>query len=143
MARTYGSYSVAVPLNDTWEESFIIEDRDGNPVDISDLHVRCQLRAVHPVLLAGVPLTDPVLELTTEGFYTTPPAWPIAEAFSIPTGTDGMIKLLALPADFSPYVSPFNEQVTYLWQIKLTDKPVTDTQPVVQGKVKFRRALTV
>lgn len=43
MARTFGTYSPVVPLGTTWEESLVLEDADGMPIDITGYDVRAQL----------------------------------------------------------------------------------------------------
>lgn len=97
MARTFGSYSPVVPLGTTWEETLVLEDADGMPIDITGYDVRAQLYSVQPARVAGEPDPVPVLELTTPDFYLVAPAWPVFEGFSIPNGDDGRIVVTAPP----------------------------------------------
>lgn len=75
MARQFGHYSLIVPLGATWEESLILEDANGSPVDLTGYDVVAQLHAERPARDPedGGPATDPVLEITTVGFHDTVP----------------------------------------------------------------------
>lgn len=141
MARTFGSYSPAVPLGTTWEETLVLEDAEGMPIDITGYDVRAQLYGAQPARVAGGPDPVPVLELTTPGFYSVPPAWPVFEGFEIPTGTDGLV-LLRLNAADTWVASPDNAKRKLLWDVRLVDASGY-TIPVVTGAVVFLPARTI
>ena len=141
MARTFGYYSPAVPLGTTWEETLVLEDADGMPIDITGYDVRAQLYSMQPVRMAGEPDPVPVLELTTPAFYTTAPAWPVFEGFSIPDGGDGRM-LLRLDAADTWVASPDNAKRKLLWDVRLVDG-TGYTIPVVAGAVVFLPARTI
>lgn len=141
MARTFGSYSPVVPLGTTWEETLVLEDADGMPIDITGYDVRAQLYGVQPTRVAGEPDPVPVLELTTPGFYLVAPAWPVFEGFSIPEGDDGRI-LLRLDAADTWTASPDNAKRKLLWDVRLVDG-AGYTIPVVSGAVVFLPARTI
>lgn len=141
MARTFGTYSPVVPLGTTWEESLVLEDADGTPINITGYDVRAQLYSMRPVRVAGEPDPLPVLELTTPAFYVTAPAWPVFEGFSIPEGDDGRI-LLRLDAADTWTASPDNTKRKLLWDVRLVDASGY-TIPVVTGAVVFLPARTI
>lgn len=142
MARQFGSYSPVVPLGTTWEESIVLEDEHGTPIDLTGYQVRAQLRATIPTLASGSPTTQPIFELTTAGYYATAPAWPVIEGFSVPTPTNGTILLLAPAAQFTPLASPTNAKTKLVWDIRLVNGSGY-TIPVVSGAVVFLPARTV
>jgi len=142
MARSFGEYSPAVPLGVTWEESILLEDENGSPVDLTGYDVRAQLRAVVPVVAAGVPLTYPVMEITTAGYYGTAPAWPVVEAFTIADPTDGTITL-RVDVDDLDAISPSNAKAKLLWSIVLVNKNTGYAIPLVTGKPVFLPATTL
>lgn len=142
MARTFGTYNPAVPLGTTWEESLILEDANGNAINITGFDVRAQLHEAVPGRAGSEALPVPVLELTTEDFYSTAPAWPVLEAFSVPTGTDGRI-LLRVEADDTWLASPGNTKRKMQWDIRLVNKATGYVIPVVSGVVAFLPARTV
>jgi len=142
MARTFGTYSPVVPLGTTWEESLVLEDADGTPIDITGYSVRAQLHEKLPVRAGGgSPDPEPLFELTTPGFYGVPPAWPVFEGFDIPTGTDGLV-LLRLDAADTWVASPDNAKRKLLWDVRLVDASGY-TIPVVAGAVVFLPARTI
>lgn len=139
MARQFGDYSPEVPLGVTWEEPLWMSDERGQPVDLTGLHVRAQLRAELPI---GASPADPILEITTAGYYDTAPAWPVFEAFTVPEPEAGQILLSFDPADFAALVSPTNAKVKLRWEIVLVNKDTGVIVPVVAGKVVFLPAVT-
>jgi len=142
MARQFGSYSPCVPLGITWEESLVLEDEAGTPIDLTGYTVRAQLRDAVPVVAAGVAATDPVLELTTAGYYATLPAWPVVEAFSVPTPANGTI-LLAVPATDTWTASPTNARRKLVWDVRLVNGTTGYSIPVVAGSVLLLQARTI
>lgn len=144
MARTFGEYSPAVQLGVTWEESIVIEDETFAAVDLTGYSAYAQLRAVVPATdpVTGDATTDPVLELTTPGYYGTPPAWPTFEALSIPAPTDGTI-LLRLDVDDLWTASPANAKRKLVWSIVLVNTITGYAIPVVQGKVIVLQARSI
>lgn len=140
MARTFGTYSPVVPLGTTWEESLVLEDADGTPIDITGYSVRAQLHEKLPVRAGGgSPDPEPLFELTTPGFYGVPPGWPVIEAFDVPIGTDGAINLRV---DDTWVASPTNTKRKLMWDIRLVDGSGY-TIPVVSGAVVFLPARTI
>lgn len=117
-----------------------MEDEHGNPVDLTGLAVRAQLRAELPV---GAPPPAPVIEFTTPGYYDVAPSWPVVEAFSLPDPAEGVILLAVNPADFAPVVSPTNERRKLRWEIVLVNQGTGEPIPVVAGKVIFKPAVTL
>lgn len=142
MARQFGTYSPSVPLGITWEESLMLDDEVGAPVDLTGYAVRAQLRDAVPVVASGVAAADPVLELTTAGYYATPPAWPVVEGFSVPTPANGTI-LLAVPAAETWTASPTNARRKLVWDVRLVNKTTGYSIPVVQGSVLLLQARTI
>lgn len=142
MARSFGSYSPAVPLGVTWEETLVLEDADGTPIDLTGYAVHAQLRAVVPGRASGVATTDPVLELTSADFYATPPSWPVVEGLEIATPANGTITLSVATADLWT-ASPDNAKRKLYWSIVLVNPDTTYAIPVVQGKVSFLPARTL
>lgn len=141
MATQFGSYSPVVPSNTSWQETITLQDEDNQPVDLTGLAVHAQLRIAVPVSAAGVPTTDPVLELTTADFYGSAPAWPVYEGWSIPTPTDGTL-VLNVPRDtFLPLVNPTNTKVKLVWDVVLVGTDGT-IQPVITGKCVFLPGVT-
>ena len=144
MARQFGSYSPAVPLGLTWEETLVLEDEAGTPIDLTGYAVRAQLREAVPVVdpLTGLPLDVPVLEVTTAGYYAVMPAWAVVEGFSVPTPADGTI-LLAVPAPETWTASADNTKRKLVWDVRLVN-PATDyAVPVVNGKVTLLPGVTI
>lgn len=142
MARQFGDYSPAVPLGITWEESLVLEDETGAAIDLTGYAVRAQLRDAVPVVAAGVAASDPVLELTTAGYYTTLPAWPVVEGFTVPTPTNGTILLAVSPAD-TWKASPTNARRKLVWDVRLVNITTSYSIPVVQGSVLMLQARTI
>lgn len=143
MARQFGSYSPAVPLGLTWEETIVLEDAGGTPIDLTGYAVRAQLREAVPVIdETGQPLDVPVIELTTAGYYATMPAWPVVEGFSVPTPTNGTL-LLAVPAPDTWVASADNAKRKLVWDVRLVNPDTGYAIPVVQGKVTLLPAVTV
>lgn len=141
MATQFGSYSPVVPSNTTWQESITLQDQNGVPVDLTGLKVHAQLRAIVPASAAGVPTTNPILELTTASFYVTAPAWPIYAGLSVPTPTNGTL-VLNVPRDtFLPLINPTNIKVKLFWDVVLVGADGT-IQPVVSGKCVFLPGVT-
>lgn len=143
MARAFGSYSPAVPLGTTWEESIALEDENGDAINIADYDVRAQLREELALRDAdtGNAAADAVLELTTPGHYATPPAWPVFEALSVPSPANGTI-LLKLDVDDLWTASPTNERRKLFWSIVLVNPDTGYVIPVLKGKVSFLVATT-
>lgn len=147
MARQFGNYSPAWPLGTTIEETFVFEDEDGEPVDLTDCAVRMQIRADEtlrdPVTGQGA---APVLELTSDaelypvGFS----AWPVIECLTVGESdpTDGTI-VLSLPADDTWTLSPTNEKVKLVFDIEIISG--NDVIPLLRGKITAspRRTLQV
>lgn len=146
MAKQFGAFSPAVPLGLPWAETFILTDAAGTPVDITGLAVRAQLREAIPVRVdaTGIAVKDPVLEITTAGYYgATPPPWPVIEAFSLSaTPTDGTITL-AMDADDTWIASPTNAKRKLVWDIALVNSVTGYGIPVVQGKVTMLSRRTI
>lgn len=142
MARQFGTYSPCVPLGITWEESLVLEDETGAPIDLTGYAVRAQLRDAIPVVAGGMAATDPVLELTTAEYYTTLPTWPVVEGFSVPTPADGTI-LLAVPGPDTWAASPTNARRKLVWDVRLVNKTTGYSIPVVQGSVLMLQARTI
>jgi hypothetical protein len=144
MARQFGSYSPAVPLGLTWEESLALEDDNGAAIDLTGYAVRAQLRDAVPVVddVSGQPLTDPVLEITTAVYYSTMPAWTVVQGFSVPTPTNGTI-LLAVPAPDTWMTSRDNAKRKLVWDVRLVNKTTGYAIPVVSGKVSMLPAVTI
>lgn len=144
MARQFGSYSPAVPLGITWEESLVLEDESGAAIDLTGYAVRAQLRDAVPVVddLSGEAVTDPVIEVTTPGYYTDPPAWPLVEGFSVPTPADGTILLTVAPDD-TWKCSPDNAKRKLVWDIRLVNTITAYAIPVVSGKVSMLPGVTI
>lgn len=144
MARQFGSYSPVVPLGLTWEESLSLEDETGVPVDLTGYSVRAQLRADVPAVdpVTGVAGTEPLMEITTAGYYSATPAWPVVEGFSIPSPTSGTI-LLAVPAASTLICSPNNTKQKLVWDVRLVNKSTSYAIPVVTGKVLLLPRVTV
>lgn len=139
MSREFGLFSPSVELFTTWEEDLQLTD-DAGPVDITGLHIVAQLRLEVPTVL---PAPDPVLELTTPGYHTVPPAtYDSLEAFSIVSALDGHFHLTALPDEYSEIVSPTNAKTKLRWDIKLVASS-GHSLPVVRGKVTFKPATTI
>jgi len=134
MANQFGSYSPVVPSNTTWQEQITFTDDDGAPIDLTGLKVHSQIRVAAPVAAAGVPVTDPVLELTTTAFYGSPPAWPVYEGWSVPTPTNGTMNLNVPRDTFLPLLNPTNTKVKYVWDVVVVASDGT-IQPIVNGKV--------
>lgn len=143
MARQFEEYSPGVPLGVTWEERLILEDEEETPIDLTGYAVRAQFYDNMPARdpATGLPIDPPVVEIVSAGAYTTPPAWPVIEAASIPVPSDGAIVLKVEVIDLWRF-SPNNARRKYFWSIKL----VTGAEyaiPVVQGKPVFLQAVTL
>jgi len=138
MARTPGSYSPAVPLGVTWEETIILEDEDGVAIDLTGYDVRCQLRAAISLRDEDteIGVDDPLFELTTPDWYVSPPDWPVFEAWSIPAPANGTLLLSVDTADLWT-ASPTNEKVKLYWSILLVNPATLYALPVVIGKPSF------
>jgi hypothetical protein len=144
MARQFGSYSPAVPLGITWEESLVLEDETGAAIDLTGYAVRAQLRDAVPVVDAdtGAAVTDPMIEVTTPDYYTVLPAWPVVEGFSVPTPANGTILLAVAPAD-TWTCSPDNAKRKLVWDIRLVNDSTGYAIPVVNGKVSMLPGVTI
>lgn len=141
MARQFGIYNPAVPLGTTWEEQFAYEDAAG-PVDLTGFDVRAQFYSEQPVRLAGDPDPDPVFEITTPGYYVTPPIWPLIEGFDISGATDGRITLSATVEEVW-LASPENTKAKLRWSVTLVEKGTGYTLPFLSGAVVFLPARTM
>ncbi|MDN5939262.1 MAG: hypothetical protein L0H83_11445 [Salinisphaera sp.] len=144
MAKQFGAYSPAVPLGLPWGETIQLVDENGVAVDITGYAVRAQLREAIPVRVdaTGIAVKAPVLEITTTGYYGTPPAWPVVEAFTVSaTPTDGTFTL-AMDADDTWTASPTNAKRKLVWDIQLVNASGYGI-PVVQGKVTFLSRRTI
>jgi hypothetical protein len=144
MARTFGNYNPVVPLLTTWEESLVLEDETGTAINLTGYDVRAQLRSTVPATdpATHAATTDPLLELTTSGYYSVAPAWPVYAGFTIPTPANGTI-LLSVPYANFRIVSPTNTKTKLFWDLRLVNKSTSYTIPVVSGKVAFTPATTV
>jgi hypothetical protein len=144
MARQFGSYSPAVPLGITWEESLVLEDENGTAIDLTGYAVRAQLRDAVPVVdaVTGAAVTVPVIEVTTQAYYTVVPAWPVVEGFSVPTPANGTILLAVAPAD-TWKCSPNNAKRKLVWDIRLVNTSTGYAIPVVNGKVSMLPGVTI
>lgn len=142
MARQFGQYSPSVPLGTTWEESILLEDELEAPIDLTGYSVRAQLRTAIPETSGGAATTDPLLEITTAGYYGTPPAWPVVEGFSVPTPANGTLLLALAPNDYTDVVSPSNAKTKLVWDVRLVNGSGY-TIPVVNGKPTFLPRVTV
>ncbi len=74
------------------------------------------------------------MEITTAGYYVTPPAYAVA-GFSVPTPTNGTILLSIGPGAFWR-ASPLNAKRSLVWSIVLVNASGY-VIPVVSGKVAF------
>ena len=113
-----------------------MDETSGAPVDLTGLSVCSQIRPASPVAAAGVPTTDPLLELTTPDYYATAPEWPVYEGWSIPEPTSGTMVLVVPRDTFLPLLNPTNVKVKYVWDVvvKAADGTI---QPIVSGKPLF------
>lgn len=143
MARQFGSYSPVVPLGVTWEETIVLENEDGVPVDLTGYAVRAQLYVEAPERdpVTGVAIVAPVMEITTADYYATPPAWPVVVGWTVDDPTDGMLKLRIDVADLWT-LSPNNEKAKLRWSVLLVDD-AGYAIPTVQGAVVLLRAGTL
>lgn len=145
MAREFGRYSPNVSMAINWEETFqLFEDEaETTPLNITGFDVRAQIRTTkNPVLVSDV-APNPLLELTTAGYYASPPGWPVVEAFDVVDEANGIITLNALKASIRQYVSPTNAKKVLFWQVLLVNKDTGEDAPVVAGRPKFNPAITV
>ncbi|GEM_PF-4461266 len=144
MARQFGNYSPAVPLGVTWEESLQILDDANLPVDLTGYAVRAQLRESAPLVdaVSGTPISDPIFEITSTGFYAVSPVWPVVEGFSVPVPSNGTILLSVAGAD-TWKGSPTNIKTKLRWSLVLVNPVTKYAIPVVSGKVAFLPADTV
>lgn len=136
MARTFGSYSPAVPLGLTWEESIALDDEDGNPIDLTGYDVVAELYAEPPVRDPddGLATVAPVLQITTVGYHSVAPAWDVSEGASIPTPANGTI-VLSVDVDDVWLLSPTNASRKLRWGVILVNTATGYRIPVVTGKV--------
>jgi hypothetical protein len=146
MARTFGSYSPAVPLNTTWEESIILEDEKLAPVNLTGYGARIQFYADRPVRdpNTGLATVPPIAEITTAGVYPGPaPAWPVIVGATIATPANGTLATRVDVADIWLF-SPTNAKRKLYWSILLVNPANANyTIPVVQGKPVFLPATTL
>lgn len=141
MATQFGSYSPVIPSNTSWQESIQLVDENQVAIDLTGLKIHAQLRTAVPVASAGVPATNPIMELTTAAYYGAAPAWPVYEGLSASTPTNGTI-VLNVPRDtFLPVLNPTNSKVRYVWDIVLVAADGT-IQPVISGKCIFTPGVT-
>jgi hypothetical protein len=149
MARQFGEpYSPHVSLALTWTETFQLFDDEAEtePTNLTDLFVRAQLRAEKDPAIDTTQdppvIPDPVLEITTAGYYDPPPEWPVIEGFTIASPpTNGTIDLLCDIVAIRAAVSPTNAKVRLYWEVVITDK--TTSEPVLRGKPIFLPAVTI
>lgn len=137
MARQFGQYSPDVPLAVSWQETMEYQDENGLPVLLDGLDIVCQLRNEKPTFPDP---EDPILEITTVGFRSTPPSWPVVEAFSVSGNT---ISMTMTRAQFAGYVSPTNARKKVVWQVIAVNKATGYGIPIVEGKVSFLPAGTI
>ncbi len=104
MARTFGEYSPSVPLGTTWEESLVLADEDGVPLDLAGYEARAQLRVSKDARGA------PVLELTSTGADPT--------LFVEPDAQPGVLRIL-VPRTQVSALSPSNARRKLVWDIEL------------------------
>lgn len=146
MARSYGTYSPAVPLGINWVESIILDDSEGVAVDISSFELRSQFYDERPVRneATGFGVADPVFEIITTGAaYAVAPAWPVYEALTLPGGgVDGEIAI-ALGVEDLWTASPDNEKRKLFWELQLWNPLTNETLPVVKGSCTFLKATTL
>lgn len=131
MARTFGEYSPVVPLGTTWEESLVLADEDGTPLDLTGYEARAQLRTS-----AAAP-GAPVFELSSEG---ADPALAVQ-----PGGVLGLLTIL-VPRTQVSALSPTNAKRKLAWDIELYIPGVGGEDdyviPCVQGKVNLLPRVT-
>lgn len=146
MARELGSYDPVVPLGVTWDEQLQLLQDDGvTPVDITGYAVITQFRVEKSPLLDPddqVPLTDPVFELTTAGWYTLDPAWPVIESWTVPTPANGTINSSVSLTDLWN-ASPTNAKRKLYMSILLVNPSTLKAIGVVEGVAVFLPAKTV
>lgn len=143
MARQFGDYSPSVPLGVTWEESFTLEDADGNAVDITGYDIVAFLMAAKPGRTAGTGAItpEPVAALTTAGYYNVAPAWDVIEAFTVTSAAGGAFTL-RVEADDLWTLSPTNAKTKLFWSIVLVNGSGYMI-PVIAGRVALLPATTV
>lgn len=144
MARQFEEYSPGVPLGVTWEDQIILQDENGDPVDLTGYAVRAQFYVSRSLRdpNTGAPLTPPVIEIVSEDFYTTLPTWPVIEAVSIPAPTTGTITLRVEVQDLWRF-APRNDKQKYEWSLLLVNPSSGYAIPVVYGKPVFLPAVTI
>lgn len=151
MARTFGTYGdLEVPLGVTWPEDILLLDSAGDPIDITDFHIRSQFHAERPIRDpdTGEATVPPVFEMTTPGYYgATPPqvpvpSWPVFEAWAEPTTPVNRL-LLDLPAEDTWTASPTNERVRLYFDIRIKNKTTGAVLPIVQDVAMFTSADTL
>lgn len=141
MGAQFGSYSPVVQLGVTWTETITLTDEAGDAIDLTGKSVRAQLRPVYPLRDGDTAEPEPVLEVTTAGYYDTAPAWPVVEGFAISDPTDGTIAM-TVDVDDVWRLSPDNAKRAYRWSLVLEDAGGT-VVPVVAGKVSVLPAVTL
>lgn len=145
MAREFGKYSPCVSLAINWEETFqLFEDEaETTPLDITGFAVRAQIRPTKDPIIVGGVVPDPLLEITTAGYYSPAPDWPVIEAFTVTDAPNGIINLAAAKGDVRTNLSPTNIKQVLFWQVLLVNKDTGEDAPVVIGRPKFNPAITV
>lgn len=144
MARTFGQYSPIVPLGVTWDEDLILQDVDGNPVNLTGYSARAQFYEDMPIRdpVTGEPVVPPIAELTTAGVYVESPGWPFFESLSIPAPLTGEVLSSLDLADLWCF-SQDNEKRKLFWSLVLVNEDTGTALPVVEGKAIFLPARTI
>lgn len=144
MARGFGEYSPDVPLGTTWEETLALQGPTGLPVNLAGYAVRAQLYEDIPERDpdTGLPIVPPVMEITSDDYYSALPSWPVIEGFTIPDPANGEILELIEAID-TWRGSPDNAGRKLHWSILLVNPSTGYTIPVVEGVVVFLRARTM
>ena len=144
MARSFGQYSPVVPQSVDWEETIQLVDENGDPIDITGYDVRAQFYVNKPIrnALTGKATVPPIVEITSAGYYLSPPGWTVIEGASIPDGTDGTLLSHVEVADLWQF-SPTNLKSKYYWSILLVNPDTLYAIPVVQGRPTFKPAITI
>lgn len=125
MARTFGSYSITLPLGTTWEEQLVLMDASGDPMDLTGFEPRMQIRDEDGVV---------VLDLTPQEVFVDAPA------------TEGTVRIAVTPSRVN-LLSPDNEQrvLTYDLDLRLPGVSPADPYviPAVRGRVVVQPRVTV